>query len=71
MEEARYEYLATGKVAALVAMLSQDCTSSQPELIRKLENTPDVETRWARPWVDCGDNASGVDQGSVLKMATA
>jgi hypothetical protein len=45
MEEARYEYIRTGGVVTLKAMADQYCTTSQPGLIRKLEEAPDAEMR--------------------------
>jgi hypothetical protein len=45
MEEARYEYIRTGEVAPLKAMLDQYCTTSQQGLIQRLEHAADMETR--------------------------
>jgi hypothetical protein len=45
MEEARYDYIETGAVAPLRAMLDQYCTIGQQQSVRKLEEPPDSETR--------------------------
>jgi len=52
MEEARYEYIRTGAVAPLRAMLDQYCTNGQQVLLRKLEGVPDAETRRELSQVD-------------------
>ncbi|HEX4133592.1 MAG TPA: hypothetical protein VHY84_03140 [Bryobacteraceae bacterium] len=44
-QEARYEYIRTGAVAPLKALLDQYCTTDQQGLIRKLEETTDAEMR--------------------------
>jgi len=55
MEEVRYEYIKTGAVAPLQAMLDQYCTTNQQGLIRKLEEAPDAGTRRELAWHDWGN----------------
>lgn len=45
MEEARYRYIATGAVAPLKAILERYCAARQPELMQRLADAPDAETR--------------------------
>jgi hypothetical protein len=52
MEEARYEYIKTGAVAPLKAMLDQYCTTDQQRLIRKLKEAPDATSRRQLTWND-------------------
>jgi hypothetical protein len=52
MEEARYEYIKTGTVSPLKAMLDQYCTTDQQGLIRKLKEAPDATARWQLTWID-------------------
>jgi hypothetical protein len=55
MEEARYQYIKTGAAAPLKAMLDQYCSTNQQDLIRKLEESPDAETRRELAWHDWGN----------------
>lgn len=75
MEEARYEYIRTGAVAPVRAMLDQYCTASQPELIRKLQEAPDGETRrelsqhdWHNAAWQCYRARSGKYPGEAWKQ---
>jgi len=52
MEEVRYEYIKTGAVAPLKAMLDQYCTANQEGLIRQMEAAPDAGTRREISWHD-------------------
>ncbi|HEX4133591.1 MAG TPA: hypothetical protein VHY84_03135 [Bryobacteraceae bacterium] len=52
MEEARYEYIKSGMVAPLKALLDQYCTTDQQRLIRKLGEAPDAEKRRELSWAD-------------------
>lgn len=45
MEEARRDYIKTGAVSPLSAMLDQYCTTGRQGLVRKLEDAPDAEKR--------------------------
>ena len=45
MEEARREYIQTGAVSPLSAMLDQYCTTGRQGLVRKLEEASDAEKR--------------------------
>ncbi len=51
-EEARYKYIKIGDVTPLKAMLDRYCTIGQEDLIRRLEDAPDAETRRELSWHD-------------------
>ena len=52
MEEARFEYVQTGRVAPLKAMLGDYCSTIDPELMRKLEEAASPEARRELSWHD-------------------
>ena len=52
MEEARYEYIKTGALPPLTAMLMQYCAAGEEGLITNLQRAPDAEARRERSQYD-------------------